>query len=120
MSRPDGAYSLTRRRGKTGTVTRVTGSTANAETGARVDTTVTTTVRYLFRGPTNWSRLYRAEMTQQRVGGTTFVIWLPDVEAVFTELRADIDTITQDGKTYVVVDSAVEDNALVITAKDVA
>ena len=117
--RTDGAYNLTRRRGTTGTITRVTGHTADPETGAQTPTEVTTTIRWMFKQPTNYIRLYRAEATQQRVGDVTFIIWLPDVEATFTELRQE-DYITFNSKRYEVVSSSVEDNAFVITAKEFA
>ena len=117
----DGAYALTRRRGKSGTVSRLTNSSANPKTGLKSDTVVATTVRWLFKQQTQFSRLYRASMTQQNVGDTTFVMWLPDVESVFstlfTELRPE-DTITYEGSTYSVVSSSIEDNALIVTARE--
>lgn len=114
--RTDGAYALTRRRGQTATVTRLTGHTANAETGVQTPVTVDTVVRWVFKGPTSWSRLYRSEQTQTRVGDTTFVIHLPDVDATFTELTQE-DYLTYGGVRFEVVSSDVEDNALIITAR---
>lgn len=114
--RTDGTYALTRRRGRSATVKRLTGHTADPETGAQTPTTVDTTVRWVFKGPTAWSRLYRAEQTQTRVGDTTFIIYLPDVEATFSELTQE-DQIVYSGTTFEVVSSMVEDTALVITAR---
>lgn len=117
MARPDGVYALTRRRGSTGVVKRLTGTSANPQTGVRTDTYTDTTVRFMQKGATQFSRLFRAQQTQQRIGDTTFVIWLPDVEAIFTELTTE-DQITYGGKTYEVLTSDVEDTALVITARE--
>lgn len=116
MIRPDGAYNLTRRRGISATVTRVTGHSADPETGTQTDTEVSTTVRWMFKQPTSYMRLYRADQTQTRVGDTTFIMYLPDVEAVFTELRQE-DYITYSGDRYEVVSSEIEDNAFVVTAR---
>jgi hypothetical protein len=66
---------------------------------------------------TQYSRLLRAEATQQRVGQVTFVMWLKDVESVFTELQAE-DYITFGGKRYDVVTSTVEDTSFVVTATE--
>lgn len=116
MIRPDGAYNLTRRRGISATVTRLTGETADPETGAKTPTEVTTTVRWMFKQPTQYMRLYRAEQTQTRVGDTTFIMYLPDVESVFTSLSQE-DFITYASQRYEVVSSAIEDNAFVVTAR---
>ena len=119
MTRPDAAYAITRRRGITATITRLTGHTADPETGDKTPTTVTTTVRWMFKQPTQYSRLFRAEATQQRVGDTTFVMWLPDVETAFTSLRQE-DYITYESKRYEVISSAIEDTAFVVTAREFA
>ena len=116
MIRPDGAYQITRRRGSTGTVTRVTANTADPETGERTPTEVTTTVRWMFKQHTQYHRLFRAEQTQTRVGDTTFIMWLPDVETAFTTLRQE-DYITFGGDRYEVVTSVIEDEAFVVTAR---
>lgn len=116
MIRPDGAYNLTRRRGISATVTRLTGHSADPETGEQTVTEETTTVRWVFKQPTQYMRLYRAEQTQTRVGDTTFVMYLPDVESTFTELRQE-DYITYAGDRYEVISSGVEDNAFVVTAR---
>lgn len=113
----DGAYALTRRRGAAGTVSRLTASSANPETGAKTDTIVTTSLRWVYKEPTRYARLFRAQMAQQRIGDTTFVIWLPDVEAIFTSLRQE-DYITFGGKRFEVVSSSIEDNAFVVTARE--
>jgi len=114
--RTDASYALTRRRGKQAVVSRLTGHSANPETGEQITTTEDTTVRWVFQGPTQWSRLYRAEATQTRVGDTTFIFHLPDVEATFTELTQE-DYITYESVRYEVISSDVEDNALVVTAR---
>lgn len=117
MSRADGVYALTRRRGLSGTARRLTDTTADPRTGVRSDTTVDTTVRYMVKQETTFSRLFRAQQTQQRVGEATFVIWIPDVDSVFTELTQE-DRIIYQGKTYEVWSSSVEDTALVVTARE--
>lgn len=117
MTRADGAYAITRRAGRSGTVQRLTGTTANPETGERTDTFTDTTVRFMYKGATSYTRLYRAERTQQRVGDTTFVIYLPDVDSVFTELTTE-DRIVYSGKTYEVMSSDTEDNGLIVTARE--
>lgn len=114
--RPDGAYNLTRRRGVSATITRLTGFTSNPQTGVKTPTTVGTTVRWVYKQPTQYSRIFRAEATQTRVGDTTFVMWLPDVSSVFTTLTQE-DYVTYAGDRYEVVTSGVEDNAFVITAR---
>lgn len=117
--RTDGAYALTRRRGVTGTVTRLGTSSANPETGAITDTTTTNTFRWVVKQPTQYHRLYRAQATQQDVGETTFIFWLKDVEAYFSRLRQE-DFITFEGTRYNVVTSVVEETALVVTARETA
>jgi hypothetical protein len=94
----------------------VTGHSANAQTGTKTETVVTTTVRWVFKQPTQYMRLYRAEQTQTRVGDTTFIMWLPDVESTFTSLTQE-DYITYAGERYEVVSSSVEDQAFVVTAR---
>jgi hypothetical protein len=94
----------------------LTAHTANPETGAKTATVVETTVRWMFKQPTQYSRLYRAQQTQTRIGDTTFIMWLPDVEAVFTTLTQE-DFITYDGGRYEVVTSGIEDTAFVVTAR---
>ena len=114
--RTDAAYALTRRRGSTATITRLTGESANPKTGVRTPTTVTTTVRWTHKAPTAWSRLYRAQQTQTPIGDTTFTMWLPDVEATFTKLTQE-DYVTMGGDRYEVISCTVEDNALIVTAR---
>lgn len=114
--RTDGAYALTRRRGRPATVTRLTDHTADPKTGEQTPVTVDTAVRWMFKSPTTWSRLYRAEQTQTRIGDTTFVMWVKDVELVFTELTQE-DWITYSGAKYEVISSAIEDEAFIVTAR---
>lgn len=115
--RADGAYALTRRRGKTATVTRLTDHSADPETGDKTPTTADTTVRWMFKQPTQSFRLYRADQTQTDIGDTTFIMWLRDVKADFTKLTPE-DSITYEGVTYKVVTSVVEDEGLVVTARE--
>ena len=119
MTVEDAAYAKTRRRGTTGTVTRVTGITTNADSGARVPTTVETTVRWMVKEPTQYSRLLRAEAVQQRIGLTSFTMWFPDVSAAFTELSTE-DWITFGGKKYEVMTSTLEDTSFIVTANEIA
>lgn len=114
--RTDAAYALTRRRGKSATITRLTSQTADPLTGEKTPVEAETVVRWVFKQPTQFMRLYRAEQTQTRVGDTTFVIWLPDVEATFTALTQE-DRVTYQGDKYEVVSSSIEDNAFIITAR---
>jgi hypothetical protein len=116
MTRQDGAYNLTRRRGKTATVTRLTGHSSDPETGAQTPTTVTTTVRWMSKDPTQYSRLFRAQQTQTDIGDTTFTMWLPDVSATFTTLTQE-DYITYDGVKYEVVSATIEGNGFLVTAR---
>ena len=110
------AYRLTRRRGKTGTIKRLTGGSVNDDNLTRTDTFTDTVVRYLFMGETRYGRLVRAEAAQQRVGDVTFVIYLRDVEAIFTSLQTE-DRILYQGTTYEVVSSVILDDGLTITAR---
>lgn len=114
--RTDGAYSLTRRRGKSTTITRLTAQTADPKTGVKTPTETTSTVRWVFKQPTQYIRLFRAEQTQTRVGDTTFIMWLPDVEDSFTALSQE-DSITYQGERFDVVSSSIEDNAFIVTAR---
>lgn len=114
--RPDAAYAMTRRRGISAVVSRLTGHTANPETGAQTPTYVDTTVRWVAKMETQYSRLFRANQTQTEVGDTTFVLWLQDVEATFTNLSQE-DYITYASVKYEVVSSSVEGDALVVTAR---
>ena len=114
--RTDGAYALTRRRGESATVTRLTGFSADPETGNKTPVEATTTVRWMFKQPTQSYILYRAEQTQTQVGDTTFIMWLRDVKADFTKLTKQ-DKITYGGVDYQPITSVVEDQGLVVTAR---
>jgi len=70
----------------------------------------------MFKQVTQYTRLYRAEQTQTRVGDTTFIMWLPDVRAIFTSLSQE-DFITYESERYEVVTSGIEDQAFVVTAR---
>lgn len=119
MTRADSTYAITRQKGSTGTIRRVTDTTANPQTGKRTDTVVSTTVRWLVGGTISYSRLLRAQATQQRVGDTEFLIYLPDVQSVFTELQAE-DQIIQDGRTFEVISSYTKGTALHVMAQELA
>lgn len=110
----DAVYARTRR-GQTATVTQQTGNTYNRTTGENTPTTVVTVVRWVGKEPTKYSRLIRATASEQRIGETTFVFWLRDIQAVFTELDTE-DFITYAGKRYDVVSSEEFETGLVITA----
>lgn len=115
----DGGYALTRRRGRPGVVSRVTATVADPETGEKTETVVSATYRWVVKQPTQYHRLIRAEAVQQRIGDTTFIFWIKDVEADFTTIRQE-DWITFDGRRYEVVSSVIEDTAFVVTAKETA
>jgi hypothetical protein len=116
----DAAYAHTRRRGKPGTVTIVGDSTADPKTGTRTTQKVTHKVRWMVKQRTEYSRWIRAEATQQRMGETTFVIRLKDVQDHFTEVdQEDYITWNNDGKRYEVVSTDEEDGALLIFAREV-
>jgi hypothetical protein len=110
------AYAITRRRGKSGTIRRLTGGTVDDDNLTRSDVFTDTVVRYLYKGDTRYSRLVRAEAAQQRVGDVTFIICLKDVEAVFTSLQTE-DRIVFQGQTFEVVSSGIQDDGLVVTAR---
>lgn len=114
----DAAYHLTRTKGKAGTVTQLTGDgTFNPETFATVPAETVHTVRWLYKEPTSYSRLIRANATKQRIGQTTFIMWAKDVS--FTRLDPD-DFITQDGIDYQVRTSVIEsETSFVVTADEV-
>lgn len=114
----DAAYALTRREGSSGVVTRVTGDGSfNPETFEVAPTTTTTTVRWLYKEPTKYSRFVRGQATKQDVGQTTFIMWTKDVD--FTNLDPD-DFITQDGVNYQVRTTTIEDKtSFVVTADEV-
>lgn len=111
---PDAAYSYTRRRGKQGSIFRLTATDADPQTGERTETEVETVVRWMVKEVTQYSRMLRAEATQQRVGDVTFVVWLQDVQAVFTSLQTE-DYIIFNSVKYNVVSSWIEDTSFVIT-----
>lgn len=111
----DPIYAGTRRTGKTATVTQLTGNAYDRPSGENTSTTIVTTVRWVAKEPTKYSRLLRGTATQQRVGETTFVFWLRDIKAVFTSLDTE-DFITYEGDRYDVVNSEIFKTGLVVTA----
>ena len=116
MIRPDGAYELTRRRGEQVTVTRVTSTAPNPLSGLKNATTVDTIVRWAVHMPTEYSRIFRAEATQQRIGASQFIMWTGDLD--FTSLTQD-DYITIGDDRYEVISSVIEDTAFIVTANQV-
>jgi len=114
----DAIYAATRRNGKSTTVTQVTGNTYNRTSGVNTPTTVVTTVRWVTKEPTKYSRLIRATASQQRIGETTFVFLFKDIKNDFTELDTE-DFITFEGVRYDVVSSELFKTGLVVTANQI-
>lgn len=110
----DTTYDLTRSRGKPGTVT-IAGEPTTGVDGAKTRTDQVFNVRWTTLQKTQYSRIIAGESVQQRVGTSTFVFWLPDVQANFTQLK-EKDWIDFRGQRYNVKTSSVEDTALVVTA----
>jgi len=108
------AYAITRRRGKLGTVKRLTGTTTDDDNLTRADVTTDTIVRFMYKSNTQYSRLLRATAAQQRVGDVSFIICLKDV--TFTALQSE-DKIEYQGQTFQVITSDILDDGLVITAR---
>lgn len=121
MSKPDGVYATTRRRGKQGTINKLTGTTADPKTGIRTDVVSTTTVRWMVKEPTAHSRIIRAEAVQTQIGETTFVCWTKDATVAALIAAGGVDQedwVTFEGRRYEVVSSTVEDTGLIITARE--
>lgn len=114
----DAAYALTRREGSTGSIIRTTGDgSIDPKTGDITPAETTTTVRWLYKEPTSYKRIVRSKATQQDIGMTTFIMWTKDVP--FSKLDPD-DRIVQDGVTYYVRTSRIEDKtSFVVTADEV-
>ena len=112
----DAAYKLTRRKGRRATVVRVSSRTVDHLTGAKSDNTEVINVRLVVKEQTAYSRVIRAQATQETVGSTTFIFWTRDVP--FTRLNVE-DYIIMDGIKHQVVTSVVEDTSLVVTAKEI-
>ena len=114
MPRTSPAYAITRRRGKTGTIRRLTLSTTDDDNLTRSDGTTDTVIRRLYKGETRYNRLLRQTATQQRVGDVTFIVCLKDI--TFTSVQTE-DRVIQDGVTYEVISSYIQDDGLVIEAR---
>ena len=112
----DPIYARTRR-GRSAVVTRQIGNTYNRTSGENLPITVDTTVRWVSKEPVKYSRLLRATATQQRIGDTTFVFWLRDIQTDFTELDTE-DFITYENVRFDVVTSEQFDTGLVVTATE--
>jgi hypothetical protein len=112
----DIAYFETRRKGRRTTIVQVGTVTANPETGERVGGTTVTNVRLGLKEQTAYKRIIKAQACQQDVGMTTFIFWTRDIPAI-TKLTVE-DYIIRDGVKYNVVNSVVEDTALVVTAEE--
>jgi len=114
----DVAYAVTRRRGEAGSITRRTGeASVDPETGDVAGVTSTTTVRWLVKEPTKYSRIVRAQAAQQDIGQTTFILWSKDV--TFAKVDNE-DFVTFGGINYHVKSSTIENGtAFIITADEV-
>lgn len=114
-------YALTRRRGKSGTLTQVTEKTSVPETGVRTPTTFEHTIRFLFKTQTRNSRIYSARAVNQDVGETTFLIWHKDITLDATKTLIDSeDYITLDSKRYNILTADFEDSeGWMITANQI-
>lgn len=115
---PDIAYFETRRKGRRTTIVQVGTVTADPETGVRVGGTTVTNVRLGLKEQTQYKRIVKAQACQQDIGMTTFIFWTRDIPTI-TKLKVE-DYIIQDGVKHNVVDSVVEDTALVVTATEQA
>lgn len=111
----DPVYSLTRRRGSTAIVLVVTGVATNPETGAKTPTKTDYTVRWAVMGPTQFSRLIRAQASQQEIGTTTFTMYSKDLS--FSSLDQEA-YITFGGRRYEVVSSELVDTAFIVTVRE--
>lgn len=114
MQRTSPAYAITRKRGKPGTIRRLTGTTTDDDNLTRSDVTTDTSVRFMFKTNTQYSRLFRATATQQRVGDVTFIVCLKDI--TFDSVQAE-DKIIYGGQTFEVVSSDLQDDGLIVTAR---
>lgn len=115
----DGTYQQTRKSGKECVVTRLTGNPGfDPKTGVATETDSNTTVRWVTKEPTKYSRIMQAEVTQHDIGDTTFIIYTKDV--TFGRLDPD-DYITwpTGGTRYEVVSCDVEGTAMLVTAREV-
>lgn len=118
----DAIYAATRRmpypsNGVFPTVTVHGGESFNSTTGERTPTETVVTVRWMAKETTAYSMLVRAAAAQAKVGETTFIMWLPDIEADFTALDSE-DFITFEGVRYDVVSSERFKTGLLVTATE--
>jgi hypothetical protein len=110
-------YELTRRRGESGTITRVTDSDVpDRTTGEIVDTTEVISIRRMVRETTRFSRIIRSQAVQTDIGQTSFICWIKDFSNNTAPNLDSEDTVTYDSNVYKVVSTFIEDNAFVITA----
>lgn len=114
----DPAYAQTRREGQRGVITQILDSSANPETGEQTDSKCVTKVRWMVKEPTKYTRIYRAEATQQDIGDTTFIMWSKDkdLRGVTFPLKQE-SYIDYDGERYEVVSSWTERTSRLITAR---
>lgn len=111
------AYLLTRRYGRRTTLCVVSATTTNAETGARTVNETTLNLRRVIMEATKYSRLIRAKASDQDCGETSFIIWTNDVPGIE---RLDPESyLIRGDKRYSVITCGVEDDALVITAREI-
>jgi hypothetical protein len=111
----DAAYSLTRRKGSPGTIVRVTGTTANPETGDKTESKEEVTVRWMVVEPVQYSRLIRAQAVQQDIGETQITIWTKDV--CFSSVSQE-DYIVHDCKRFEIVSYVIEGTSFVIFVRE--
>ena len=117
MTQADPAYSVTRAKGRRGSITRQTGEgTFDPLTGDITNAETTVNVRWMVKEPTQYSRWYRANATQTDIGDVTFIVWLPDIDFDYIDQEAHID---YQNRRYEIVTSGVEfDTAFVMTARE--
>lgn len=117
---PDATYSITRKKGRPGVVSVFVSQTANPETLKTEEVRQTVNVRWVVKEPTKYSRLVRAKAAQEDVGDTTFLFWLRDLPA---DLRSHVfganDYVIYQDRRYDFVQSAIEENGLIATARAV-
>lgn len=114
----DAAYQLTRRQGRRAVLVKVTSVGVDYETGERTQNATPINVRRVVRQPINYSRLIKAQATQQDIGDTLFIFWSPDIPG-FTRLEVE-DYIIMDGVKFQVRGSALEGTAFVVFAKEIS
>lgn len=109
------AYRATRRKGVKVTVVAHVTTSVNGTTGQRTSQTTVHNVRQVVVEPTTYSRTVKAQAAQQNIGPTTFIFWTRDIP--FRSLTQE-SYCAYDGKKFQVVSSTLEEDGLIITAKE--